>query len=317
MLRELCRVVPEFYTHHWVLLKERKEPVLIVDIPEDFVNLLPKLSSEIPSLEKVQDTVSREVEHSLGVMNFEIIRQRVEILKQRLVNYVMKKHEEFMKANYYGDYDPKEKREWHALFKLHTISLDGAITLKPMPSLQKKETVNDYLQKNDIRKKSSKIIQEKLSQSLNDDLNFNEDSSTESTMPYLSQELIQKIKIKEKVMQDCSKDVDEKITLTEQNSKKEKLGKLAEILRTIFATQKSSLAPFEDIVGKLKDTDRGVYVSKGKYLVKVLEEVVRQIDCLREIIPSWIKYVESPQGRKIKLDKSTNLESILKLINLQ
>jgi len=298
-------------------LKGRKEPVLIIDVPNYFVDILPRLSLEIPPLETAQEIASKKTEHSLGVMKFEVIRQRVKILKERLMNYVLKKHEEFIKGNYYGSYDPKEKREWHALFKLHKISLDTTITLKEMPSPQKKETVNDYLQKNDIKKRSTKIIEEKLSQPLTDGLSLNEDSSTESTMSYLSQELIQKIKIKEKVIQDCGKDVDEKIILTEQNTRKEKLGKLAETLKTIFATQKSSLAPLEDIIGKLKDTDRGVYVSKGKCLVEVIEEVIKQIDSLRETVPNWIKYVESPQGRKIKLDKSKSFESILQLINLQ
>lgn len=45
-----------------------------------------------------------------------------------------------------------------------------------------------------------------------------------------------------------------------------------------------------------------------------VEEVLSQIDRLREVAPTWIRYVESPQGRKMKLDKARSLEAILKLI---
>eukprot|EP00826_Nyctotherus_ovalis_P041276 TRINITY_DN4133_c0_g1_i4.p1 TRINITY_DN4133_c0_g1~~TRINITY_DN4133_c0_g1_i4.p1 ORF type:complete len:265 (+),score=80.50 TRINITY_DN4133_c0_g1_i4:1148-1942(+) len=263
MLRELFRVVPEFYIHRWTALEGRKEPVLILDIPEDFANTLSKLPHELLPLQTAQEIAGAEILHSFGIMKCEVMRQRAELVKERLLNFVLERHGEFLAENCYGEYDPKEKRAWHALFKLNAVSLNEEVELKPIPSLQRKETVNDFIQKNDIRKKSNRIAQEKFGKPLPEDINSFEDSSTDSTMPYLSQELIQKIKIKEKVLHDCEKDVQDKITLTVQSTKDDRLRKLAETLRTIFATQKTSIAPLEDIIGKLKDTDRGVYVSRG------------------------------------------------------
>lgn len=238
---------------------------MILDIPEEFTTSLSNLSHKLLPLQTAQEIASAETLHCFGTMKFEVMRRRAELVKERLLNFVLERHSEFLAENCYGEYDPKQKRAWHALFRLNAISLNGEIELKPMPSLQRKETVNDFIQKNDIRKKSNRIAQEKFGKPLPEDISPFEDSSTDSTMPYLSQELIQKIKIKEKVLHDCEKDVEDKITLTVQSTKEDRLRKLAETLRTIFATQRTSIAPLEDIVAKLKDTDRGVYVSRGTF----------------------------------------------------
>ena len=137
------------------------------------------------------------------------------------------------------------------------------IKLKPIPIIQKKETVNEYVQKNDIRKNCDKMANDVLSQG--DLQKYSQDNEAESdnSAPYLSQELIQKIKIKQRVLEDCKDKILSKMKANELKNKEDQLWKTAETIKTIFSTQKSSIAPLEDIVAKLEDTERGVYISKG------------------------------------------------------
>eukprot|EP01022_Parablepharisma_sp_SALTPOND_P029543 TRINITY_DN738_c0_g1_i7.p7 TRINITY_DN738_c0_g1~~TRINITY_DN738_c0_g1_i7.p7 ORF type:complete len:222 (+),score=32.69 TRINITY_DN738_c0_g1_i7:4567-5232(+) len=193
------------------------------------------------------------------IMKQHVLDKRAGIIKERLMKLTFKKHYEHLVELNQTDYDPIEKHSWHATFKMDNIELNESIQLKPKPLIQGAETVREYIKKNDIQKIKVQAALDSLSKE-------NSESPVKDSAPsYLSQKLLRKIKIKEKVLTECKKEIADKVESTEQKNKQFQLSHLVETLKSIFTTQRGPTAPLENVVDKLRDTERGLFISRGTF----------------------------------------------------
>ncbi len=106
------------------------------------------------------------------------------------------------------------------------------------------------------------------------------------------------------------------LAMTTQKSKELTLSHLAETLKSIFSTHKGTTIPFDSLSDKLRDAERGLFISRGIVGENniLVDEVVKRIKQLCEILPDWIRVITSANGTCIKINRTKDMKSVLTVI---
>ena len=198
-----------------------------------------------------------------GWLGNELLLLRTRILRGRLLSRALEAHSRFTRQLGDDSFDPIELQTWHHNFRVHELEVIPTATLKDKPLLERQSTVTDFLRKNDIKQQ----LLDAAMKSVSSQGPHERGPST----GILSSMLLDKvhfttnlqIKAREKAVVESKQILTTNKQISKERGESLHLMKLAETLKAIFATNNVVSMLFANVVAKLQDTDRGVFMSAG------------------------------------------------------
>ena len=228
------------------------------------------------------------------IMNEIVLKKRADILRERLIKFTMKEHNEFLL-----EHGLEQSTQWNSLFPLNEVKLKDLVTLKESPKVHKKETVRDYIKKNKVKVDGLPEVNKVF----------------EHNKLSLSKEMIHRLEVRKRLCSESEKEIKRRVQAAEDQARIKELIHLAEVIKSAFTTQGEKNILLEDMVGKVIDVEAGRIISKGYVILYQIDEAMKKIMVLTKIVPNWIKVVAGSNRTYIKLNKNEGWNTILDSIN--
>ena len=141
ILGQILTLIPEFYTHKWVILGNSRQLTLIIDIPSNILQILSDITSageNYPIQHKfLVDGGHLPISSSLmHPMNDKQINTRREILHVRLLNLTNEYHRSYLREKGISHYDPFLSLCWDSSFEVHEVPQVAVASLRARPQVR-------------------------------------------------------------------------------------------------------------------------------------------------------------------------------------
>ncbi|CAK1545012.1 unnamed protein product [Leptosia nina] len=275
--------------------------------------------------------ISPNFPNDIKVMNPSVLLERRRYFYDTLLKVVKKHHAQFLSTLDPPINIPDEKLvRWHPEFEIEKIPEIECAKLPELPNVDKMSSAQDVLAKaRQLFKCNTKMERalEKLAQAkarglteeekavtgLHDAPKGNTSTATQTSQPSSSNvtlinpalrnlpaSLLEKVKAKQ-----AAKAL-EAMTRSSENEQKymvyTRLPDLARTLRNIFVTERKNVLALNIILSKLDSSFKSNVSSS---------DLQRDIKILTEVIPDWVKLHEIRNATYLKLDKNTDLKSVV------
>lgn len=248
--------MPEYYTHYWSVAAGQKNPILTLDTPENFGDAVDQLPRSMLALEDAQRIVHAECARSASApMNRSLLRKRSELLTDRLKSFTFSEHSAFLLKHGHFSYNPAQAEAWHSHFPLNKVEVHGALELKPVPHVHKRQSVNEYVRKNEVRASAEEL--QKSSADL---------VGADELEPRLSKKVLHMIEVRKRLCTESEKVLDERMQRLEGQLKVKELVHVAEVIKSAFTIQGGGIVLLEEVLERLRDVDSGRITTRGKRL---------------------------------------------------
>ena len=199
---KLCTVVPEFYTHTWIKLSEKRDYSLLIDVPaniDTIVDSILQLTHSVSPQSKLKpgnveppsdhtnanekidaNTIASKTSESKDGKGpagplCQVMAQRSDILHERLITLTGEEHTKYLETIGEKDFDPYEHNTWHHLFKLHELDIANPIPLPERPSVTKCQSVSEFLKQHNVK---DQLVREALESAMDSSKTSTERVST-------------------------------------------------------------------------------------------------------------------------------------------
>eukprot|EP00826_Nyctotherus_ovalis_P005376 TRINITY_DN11210_c0_g1_i7.p2 TRINITY_DN11210_c0_g1~~TRINITY_DN11210_c0_g1_i7.p2 ORF type:complete len:190 (+),score=42.09 TRINITY_DN11210_c0_g1_i7:835-1404(+) len=188
-------------------------------------------------------------------MSCSLLRKRSEILDDRLRSFTFNEHSAFLLNHGHFSYNPVQAEAWHPQFPLNRVQAHGAVELKAVPCLRKRESVNEYVRKNEVKASAEDL--KKCSADL---------VGADELEPRLSKKLLHMIEVRKRLCTESEKMLDKRMQKLEGQLRIKELIHVAEVIKSVFTIQGGGTVLLEEVLERLRDVDSGRIKSRGKHL---------------------------------------------------
>lgn len=298
--KHFCQILaaePDLYTYEWKKTTGDRSYMLFIDIPANYLENSKLLNNRSKLLQDTLYKITAGYHHKF----LKQLTTKRPALKDYLSDY-----EPFTQKAWYHEFDPHDER---MAPKLKPIKLER----QPNANNNRSESVADYLkrtassQKRDSQNKvsflsmSNTSIQKPAPNALASVTKSKNNTIQETpkqtpatpTINGIPSDLFARVKAREEVYTAEKKAAEEERATNKNIILKEHLNKLIDTLKSIYTVKRVNVLYLNKLLKELDDSQRGCFDERTDHYANIQH--------LHAASPQWLKIIQVPQGRIVKL----------------